>query len=174
VRSLLDASVADGTAEHAAGAFRLTAAGKAAAASAIEADRAAMGPAEVDAALDAFLALDHRMKEAVTAWQMRTVDGKEVLNDHADRAHDEDVLDRLRSLHADTVAWLTPLIGRLARLERYRLRLDRALGAIDGGDHRFVASPRVDSFHGLWFELHEDLIRLAGRRREDEVAAGRA
>jgi hypothetical protein len=26
----------------------------------------------------------------------------------------------------------------------------------------------------VWFELHEDLIRLAGRRREDEAAAGRA
>jgi pyruvate,orthophosphate dikinase len=174
VRPVLEGLVAEGTAEHAAGAYRLTAAGKATAASAIEADGAHMGPAEVDAALDAFLALDHRMKQAVTAWQMRTVDGQEVLNDHADSAHDRAVLDRLRSLHADTVAWLTPLVGRLARLERYRLRLDRALAAIDGGDQRFVASPRVDSLHGLWFELHEDLIRLAGRRREDEVAAGRA
>jgi hypothetical protein len=39
---------------------------------------------------------------------------------------------------------------------------------------RFVASPRVDSYHGVWFELHEDLIRLAGRRRSDEGSAGRA
>ena len=37
-----------------------------------------------------------------------------------------------------------------------------------------VASPRVDSYHGVWFELHEDLILLAGRTRADEVAAGRA
>ena len=42
------------------------------------------------------------------------------------------------------------------------------------GDQRYVASPRVDSYHGVWFELHEDLIALAGRRRADEVAAGRA
>jgi hypothetical protein len=28
--------------------------------------------------------------------------------------------------------------------------------------------------HGVWFELHEELIRLAGRTRESETAAGRA
>jgi pyruvate,orthophosphate dikinase len=32
----------------------------------------------------------------------------------------------------------------------------------------------VDSYHSAWFELHEDLILLAGRNRADEVAAGRA
>ena len=42
------------------------------------------------------------------------------------------------------------------------------------GDGRYVASPRVDSYHGIWFELHEDLIALAGRTRAAEVEAGRA
>ena len=42
------------------------------------------------------------------------------------------------------------------------------------GDGKYVASPRVDSYHSIWFELHEDLILLAGRNRADEVAAGRA
>jgi pyruvate,orthophosphate dikinase len=37
-----------------------------------------------------------------------------------------------------------------------------------------VASPRVDSYHSIWFELHEDLILLSGRTRAEEVAAGRA
>jgi pyruvate,orthophosphate dikinase len=32
----------------------------------------------------------------------------------------------------------------------------------------------VDSYHGIWFELHEDLIQLAGRTRAAEVEAGRA
>jgi pyruvate,orthophosphate dikinase len=32
----------------------------------------------------------------------------------------------------------------------------------------------VDSYHGVWFELHEDLIQLSGRTREEESAAGRA
>ena len=36
------------------------------------------------------------------------------------------------------------------------------------------AHPMRESYHTVWFELHEDLIRLAGKTREDEVAAGRA
>jgi len=62
------------------------------------------------------------------------------------------------------------LVGRW----RHRVRLGRALDLARAGDDRYVASPRVDSYHGIWFELHEDLILLAGRRRSEEVAAGRA
>jgi pyruvate,orthophosphate dikinase len=42
------------------------------------------------------------------------------------------------------------------------------------GSHEYIASPRIDSYHTVWFELHEDLILLAGRTREEETAAGRA
>jgi pyruvate,orthophosphate dikinase len=56
----------------------------------------------------------------------------------------------------------------------YGARLTRAVEAATAGDARFVASPRVDSYHGIWFELHEDLIQLAGRTRAEEVEAGRA
>ena len=62
----------------------------------------------------------------------------------------------------------------LPRMQSYARRLSAAAEAAASGDGRFIASPRVDSYHGVWFELHEDLIRLAGRTREDEVAAGRA
>ena len=60
-------------------------------------------------------------------------------------------------------AWPTTASASAERIEQ-----------AEAGDQRFVASPRVDSYHGIWFELHEDLIRLAGRTREDEAAAGRA
>ena len=63
---------------------------------------------------------------------------------------------------------------RWPRAGRYRARLSAALEQALAGDLRFVASPRVDSYHGAWFELHEDLILLAGRTRADEVDAGRA
>jgi pyruvate,orthophosphate dikinase len=114
------------------------------------------------------------MKETVTAWQLRDVHGEQVLNDHTDVAYDAAVIERLRDLCQDASAWLQPLVGELPRLASYGWRLDRALAEVTGGDQRFVASPRVDSCHTVWFELHEDLILLAGRRREDEVAAGRA
>ena len=113
------------------------------------------------------------MKETVTAWQLRDVEAQ-VLNDHSDAAYDQAVLDRLATLHGDAITWLTPHEQGCPRLADYRLRLSRALDQALAGDQRFVASPRVDSYHGIWFELHEDLIQLAGRTREDEVAAGRA
>jgi pyruvate,orthophosphate dikinase len=172
--ALLHRLVADGLAEIAAGSFRLTADGKAVGGERIAADREAWGIANAGAALDGFLALDQRMKEVVTAWQMREVDGTQTFNDHSDPDYDAQVLGELAALHADASAWLVPLAAGLPRLAAYRERLGRAAAAAQGGDHRYVASPRVDSYHGAWFELHEDLILLAGRNRADEVAAGRA
>ncbi len=171
---LLDDLVSDGLAEAAAGSFRLTDRGKSAAGERLAGDAAAWGAERAAAALDAFLAMDQRMKATVTAWQMREIDGEQVFNDHGDADYDASVMADLAALHADAGSWLDGLEGGPARLRIYRSRLDRANEAAQGGDGRFVASPRVDSYHSVWFELHEDLIRLAGRNRADEVAAGRA
>jgi pyruvate,orthophosphate dikinase len=113
------------------------------------------------------------MKDTVTAWQLRDA-GAQVANDHSDAAYDQAVLDRLATLHQDALAWLAPIAADCPRLADYGVRLDRAVDRARAGDQRYVASPRVDSYHGIWFELHEDLIQLAGRNRADEVAAGRA
>ena len=166
---VLDRLVADGLVEMAAGSFRLTADGKAVGHERIRADSAGWGVDNALAALDAFLVLDHRMKETVTAWQMREVDGAQAFNDHVDAAYDAEVLGRLAELHADASAWLAPLVAGLPRLAAYGERLEMAAAAAAAGDGRYVASPRVDSYHGIWFELHEDLILLAGRNRADEV-----
>jgi pyruvate, orthophosphate dikinase len=170
----LDRLVADGLAEMAAGSFRLTADGKSVGQEYITEDAAAWGVDNALAALDAFLALDHRMKETVTAWQMREVDGAQTFNDHSDAAYDAGVLARLAELHVDASAWLAPLVAGLPRLGAYGERLEIAAAMAAAGDGKYVASPRVDSYHSIWFELHEDLILLAGRNRADEVAAGRA
>ncbi len=174
VSAILDRLVADGLVELSAGSFRLTADGKALGRERIAADAARCGDGAAQGALDGFLALDGRMKETVTAWQMRTLDGTQTFNDHSDAAYDARVLAELVALHQDAAAWARPLEAALPRLGIYRTRLDRAVAAAQGGDQRFVASPRVDSYHGVWFELHEELILLAGRNRADEVAAGRA
>ena len=174
VRPIVDQLAIDGLVATAAGAYRLTEAGSARAADLLASEQAAWGLAHAGAALDAFVALDHRMKDTVTAWQLR--DGAaQVINDHSDADYDRSVLERLAALHADTDGWLSSLEpGCPARLADYRVRLGRALEAVQAGDQRYVASPRVDSYHGIWFELHEDLIRVAGRTREAEVEAGRA
>jgi pyruvate,orthophosphate dikinase len=173
-QALLDGMVADGVAEPAVGSFRLTDTGKGVGAELIAADGARWGADRSLAALDAFIDLDGRMKETVTAWQTRMVDGAQTFNDHTDPAYDAEVLAGLAALHVDADAWLAPLVGQLPRLAGYRARLETAVAQATGGDGRYVASPRVDSYHSVWFELHEDLIRLSGRTRAEEVASGRA
>ncbi|HEY6015069.1 MAG TPA: hypothetical protein VIU37_13730, partial [Candidatus Limnocylindrales bacterium] len=170
----LDRLTAAGLVETAIGSLRLTAEGKAAAHKAVERVAAGWGRAAAETALDAFVALDRRMKATVTAWQLREVGGEQVVNDHADAAYDAGVLEDLALLHTDAAAWLEPLIPSVPRFAAYAARLGRAAAAARAGDGRFVASPRVDCYHGVWFELHEDLILHAGRTRADEVAAGRA
>jgi len=174
VQPLADQLVMDGLAATVAGAYRLTDAGKVRAALLLIGDQDDWGTDEAEAALDAFVVLDRRMKEAVTAWQLRPTEGEPVVNDHTDSAYDAQILRRLGSIGEDADRWLEPLAGASVRLAPYRARLTRALERARSGDQRFVASPRVDSYHGVWFELHEDLIQLAGRTRADEVDAGRA
>jgi pyruvate,orthophosphate dikinase len=173
VQPVLDALVADGLVAPSAGALRLTEAGASRAARLLAQEQGTWGLDSAEAALDAFLALDRRMKDIVTAWQMRDV-AAGIVNDHADADYDRAVLDRFAALHSDAVDGLTPLEVGCPRLAGYRIRLGRAAEAAKAGDGRYIASPRVDSYHGIWFELHEDLIQLAGRTRADEVAAGRA
>jgi pyruvate,orthophosphate dikinase len=173
VQPILDQLLVDGLAATTAGAYRLTESGTARAGALRDAERTAWGVDRAAAALDAFVDLDHRMKDVVTAWQLRDAVAQ-VINDHTDAAYDQAVLDRLGAVHADAVAWLVPLEAGCPRLTDYGVRLGRAVELALAGDGRYVASPRVDSYHGIWFELHEDLIQLAGRNRADEVAAGRA
>lgn len=174
VGTILGSIVADGLADPVGGMFQLTAHGKAVGAEGIAADRELWGAENAEHALDGLLPLDHRMKEIVTSWQMREFNGQQIINDHTDEVHDSTVLAEFRSLHADASKWLRTLVDGLPRLGAYLARLERAAGMVDGGDSAYLASPRVDSYHSVWFELHEDLIILAGRTREQEVASGRA
>ncbi|WP_280383615.1 PEP-utilizing enzyme [Nocardia wallacei] len=134
-------------------------------------ERSSIDGAAVAAAYEDFCAVNAELKEIVTAWQMRD---PETVNDHGDADYDAAVLDRLTELHRR----VRPLVRRLAalapRLDRYGDRLELAVERIAGGDHAWVARPVMDSYHTVWFELHEDLIGLCGLSRAEEAAAGRA
>lgn len=114
-------------------------------------------------------------KQFVTDWQVRDIDGEQAPNDHNDADYDDRILRRLRAeVHgavSEVLGDATRIVGRLADYQR---RLDRALDRIEAGDQRYMAHPMLDSYHTVWFELHEELIRLSGRNRATEAAAGRA
>ncbi|MEM9464097.1 MAG: pyruvate, phosphate dikinase [Actinomycetota bacterium] len=129
----------------------------------------------IDPLLDEFHHANSKLKETVTDWQMRIVDGARVPNDHLDSAWDADVIARLRSeVHTAIAPIIEAAAAAERRLARYGDRLERALAAVEAGDVEMLAHPFKDSYHTVWFELHEELIRLSGRNRRDEAAAGRA
>jgi hypothetical protein len=134
-------------------------------------ERELAGPV-IDDVYEAFAPINDEVKQIVTDWQMRPVGGQLVLNDHGDRRHDQMVVARLRRTDATVSAALAPLTIALPRFEVYPRRLQRAVRLVGDGDHSMVAAPVKDSYHTVWFELHEELIILSGRNRADEEAAG--
>ena len=138
-----------------------------------DARRARLAPGELAGAYERFTVLNDRFKAIVMAWQIRRIGGTEVPNDHTDAAYDNGILGDIEAVDrelAELLEWLSEAIPRTAP---YRRRFARALENARRGELRFVAAPIIDSYHTVWFELHEELIRLSGTTREAEAAAGR-
>ena len=137
-------------------------------------DAARLGPV-IEPLINEFHEANEGLKQVMAAWQTREIDGETVPNDHADLDYDAAVIGRL---HADIHTAIVPIVDVIAasepRFARYSDRLEAALEAAADGDPQMVAHPLRDSYHTVWFELHEELIRLTGRNRADEAAAGRA
>jgi len=149
---------------------RLTPAGQAAAVGCWNTARERIDGSVMAALYGDFHTPNTAFKTVVADWQLRGG----TINDHRDTTYDAAVLARLTAVDSD----INPLIARASQLEprlaRYADRLATALAAIGAGNHRFVAAPLLDSYHTIWFELHEELIRLAGLSRSIEAAEGRA
>jgi pyruvate, orthophosphate dikinase len=133
-------------------------------------EREQAGPV-IDDVYESFAPINDEVKQIVTDWQMRPVGGQLTINDHSDRRHDESVIARLRRADAKASTALAPLTITLSRFDVYPRRLRRALALVGDGDHSMLATPLEDSYHTVWFELHEELIILSGRNRADEEAA---
>jgi pyruvate,orthophosphate dikinase len=119
----------------------------------------------IDDVYESFVPINDDVKQIVTDWQMRQVGGELTVNDHSDSRHDERVIARLRRTDGKVSTALAPLSDALNRFDLYPRRLRRALTLIDEGDHSMLAAPLKDSYHTVWFELHEELIILSGRSR---------
>ena len=81
-------------------------AGEARCAALLAADWERWSAAEAGAALDASVAIDRRVKEVTTDWQLRTVDGQQTVNDHSDAGYDASVLARLAMTPRCWRGWL--------------------------------------------------------------------
>jgi len=123
---------------------------------------------QLEAGYRDFLRLNGELLSICTDWQVRLVDGVEVANDHSDVDRDERVLSRLGRLHSLTLPVLDRLGVAWERFEAYGSRLSVAHERIVAGETEWLTRPTIDSYHTVWFELHEDLLATLGRRRVDE------
>jgi hypothetical protein len=116
-------------------------------------------------AYERFLTLNVEFLRLCTDWQLKP--GNEP-NDHSDSAYDFKVLERLDRLDERASQLLEGLGKTVLRFGSYRSRLTDALDKISD-DRAWFASPRCDSYHTVWMQLHEDLLTAVGVDRADEA-----
>lgn len=166
----LEHAAADGLVQRRDGrlsGWSLTAEGRAAEAARLAEDLDASGARpRVEAGYRAFLAVNPRLLEVCTRWQM--TDGGPTPNDHTDEAYDKAVVGELVDVHAEAAPVCADLGDALARLAAYGDRLHAALQRVLAGEGDWFTAPLIDSYHTVWFQLHEDLLATLGIEREAE------
>jgi hypothetical protein len=146
--------------------FTLTPAGKDHHSALLEKERAEAGCLpRVAWAYDAFLAHNETFKQLCADWQLRTIGGRQVPNDHTDGAYDAAIAGRLTALQTQVATVLDEIGGVMTRFCPYGDRLESAVTRFVGGDAGALSRPLNRSYHDVWMELHEDLLLTLGRDR---------
>ena len=115
-------------------------------------------------AYERFLVFNVEFLRICTDWQLKP--GNQP-NDHTDTAYDFKILERLDRLDERAGTLVESLGKTISRFAGYRQRLTDALDKISD-DRAWLASPRCDSYHTVWMQLHEDLLIAVGVNRADE------
>jgi biotin operon repressor len=125
----------------------------------------------VEHAYGQFLAVNHQFLTACTAWQVRASGrGEQVFNDHSDPLYDANVIGRLRAIDTSVQPACGELATAMARFAGYGPRLAAALARVENGEQEWFTGALIESYHTVWFQLHEDLLATLGIKREKEGA----
>jgi hypothetical protein len=169
IESALEAAVAAGRAAGAKGTFMVAPAGREWLDERYPETYAEFrGDPAASEAYERFEKINRELLSLFTDWQMMPAAGGErVPNDHSDADYDNGVIDRLGAQHERAEKVLNRFAGLDPRLGIYKTRLDEAYDKVLAGETDWVSGARIDSYHTVWFELHEDLLRMLGREREE-------
>ncbi len=148
--------------------LRLSQAGRARLETLLAAERQGIDSDAIAAAYDQFRYVNSDFKILVSDWQLR--DGQPNLHD--DAKYDAAVLARLGDIHQRAAPIIAAVAQQIPRLSVYARKLASAFAKVQEGETTWLARPLIDSYHTVWFELHEELIAAAGLTREGEAAAG--
>ncbi len=81
-----------------------------------------------------------------------------------------ELLEALLGVHERITEFLDAASALARRLERYSERLGAAAERVQDGASDALTGPIGESYHNIWFELHEDLLLTLGRSRAEEEA----
>ncbi len=129
----------------------------------LAAERTGIDSAAMAVVYDDFRSVNTDFKALVTDWQLK---GGQP-NSHDDADYDAAVLARLEALHERVVPIIIAAAAQLSRLNGYLAKLHTALDKVKAGEIAWLSRPLIDSYHTVWFELHEELILATGRTREE-------
>lgn len=121
--------------------------------------------AAIERSYQRFLTLNIELIRVCNDWQVRPGGTP---NDHADPTYDWAIVDRLVAIDDRVAPILRTAAGHLSRFGTYRGRLRQARERVNEGEHEWLTSPRIDSYHTVWMQLHEDLLLALGRDRSSE------
>ncbi len=168
---LIEELTTEGHVEEARGRLKLSASGREHMAAELELERKGLDQNQLAERYKEFDDHNGALKTVMTRWQLKSEDTP---NDHSDQAYDQAVIAELVVVDENFQPLLARIVEAAPRLGHYPQRFSHALARVQAGDHSWFARPLTDSYHTVWFELHEDLIGLAGLSRVEEAAAGRA
>jgi hypothetical protein len=122
--------------------------------------------ATVERAYVRFLTLNAELIRVCNDWQVRPGG---TANDHRDPTYDWAIVDRLVTIDERVAPILRATSGNVSRFGPYGRRLRSARERVNEGEHEWLTSPRIDSYHTVWMQLHEDLLMALGRDRASEA-----
>jgi hypothetical protein len=153
--------------------LRLSVGGRARLESLLTEEREGIDTAAMTAAYNDFRAVNADFKALVTDWQLKG-GPQGTPNTHDDAAYDAAVLARLDVVHQRVTPIVDAAATALPRLRHYSAKLVAALEKIKAGDVVWLTRPLIDSYHTVWFELHEELIGAIGLTRAEAARSGDA
>lgn len=131
------------------------------------ADEGLRGSETLTECYERFLGLNKRVLKVSSDWQLRRDGGVEVSNDHSDPHYDEEVIERLAQIHDRARLCLEAMSGCVERFRPYLNRLDSCVDRLRAGDKKAFTAPLAESYHTVWFELHQDLLLTLDLQREE-------
>ena len=152
------------------GALRISPGGRARLETLLAEERRGLDSGAIAAAYRDFRPVNTDFKALVTDWQVKGG----APNAHDDAEYDAAVLARLDEVHARVTPVIEAAAAQLPRLGVYAAKLLAALDKVKSGDTAWLSRPLIDSYHTVWFELHEELIGAVGLTRAEAEKSGEA